>query len=168
MTWANVSELLRLSSKFDVPSLRSACLAFLLPSCAGNPVKGMKIAEDNYIPELYKEASRFALDNYGNWPAEELAILSEPTLLKLERRYALTSLSHLALSCPLILLITAAPGSSNASSSSVSSKSAGTTPACPTVPIPPCAPNWWTRNGRALGARLFDLAPLSRALRIGA
>ena len=86
VTWQNAGELLRLSSKFDVPSLRSACIAFLLPSCAGQPVKGMKISEDYNIPELYKEASRYTLDGYANWPAEELAALSEPTLLKLERK----------------------------------------------------------------------------------
>lgn len=76
-----------MSRKFDIPSLRNACVAFLLPSAAGNPIKSMKIAEDNGMPELYKEASRYVLDGYQNWPVDELAQLTEATLLKLERRY---------------------------------------------------------------------------------
>lgn len=45
VTWQNAGDLLTLASKFDVPSLRNACIAFLLPSCAGNPIEGMRIAE---------------------------------------------------------------------------------------------------------------------------
>ncbi|KAM0754557.1 hypothetical protein T439DRAFT_321591 [Meredithblackwellia eburnea MCA 4105] len=86
ISWNNAGELCRMASKFDVPSLRNACIAFLLPSAAGKPLAGMKIAEEMNIPELYKEASRYTLDNYQNWPPEELAALSPPTLLKLERR----------------------------------------------------------------------------------
>ncbi|GAA6038354.1 hypothetical protein JCM8097_007606 [Rhodosporidiobolus ruineniae] len=86
VSWPNVEDLIRMSAKFDIPSLTNACLAFLLPSAAGRPILGMKIAEENHIPELYKEASRYLLDNYGNWESEELAILSPETLLKLERR----------------------------------------------------------------------------------
>ncbi|GAA5823127.1 hypothetical protein JCM11251_007495 [Rhodosporidiobolus azoricus] len=86
ISWTNVEDLIRMSAKFDIPSLTNACLAFLLPSAAGRPVLCMKIAEENHIPELYKEASRYVLDNFGNWGAEELAILSQETLLKLERR----------------------------------------------------------------------------------
>lgn len=77
----------RMASKFDIPSLRNACIAFLLPSAAGKPLAGMKIAEEMGIPELYKEASRYALDNYANWQPEDLATLSQTTLLKLERRF---------------------------------------------------------------------------------
>ncbi|GAA5988354.1 hypothetical protein JCM11641_003491 [Rhodosporidiobolus odoratus] len=86
ISWTNVEDLIRMSAKFDVPSLTNACLAFILPSAAGRPVLCMKIAEENHIPELYKEASRYVLDNYGNWTSEELAILTPSTLLKLERR----------------------------------------------------------------------------------
>ena len=75
-----------MASKFDIPSLRNATIAFLLPSAAGKPVEGMRIAEEMNIPELYKEASRYTLDNYANWDSEELAMLSQSTLLKLERR----------------------------------------------------------------------------------
>ncbi|GAA5915560.1 hypothetical protein JCM5296_007283 [Sporobolomyces johnsonii] len=86
IAWNNVSDLCRLALKFDVPSLNNACLAFLLPSAAGRPILCMRIAEDNCIPELYKEGSRYTLDNYGNWSSEELSILSPETLLKLERK----------------------------------------------------------------------------------
>ncbi|KAK4705782.1 hypothetical protein P7C70_g398, partial [Phenoliferia sp. Uapishka_3] len=86
ISWNNAGDLCRMASKFDIPSLRNACIAFLLPSAAGKPIAGMRIAEEMNIPELYKEASRYTLDNYQNWPQEELALLSQPTLLKLERR----------------------------------------------------------------------------------
>lgn len=46
----------------------------------------VKLAEDYHIPELYKEASRFLLDNFAHWQPNELAILSPETLLKVERR----------------------------------------------------------------------------------
>lgn len=81
-----MSPSLHLSSKFDIPSLHTSCLSFLLPSCAGKPILGLKIAEEHALPELYKEASRFLLDNYAGWSADELALLSEVTLLKLERK----------------------------------------------------------------------------------
>ena len=42
-------------------------------------------AQENGIPELYKEASRYVLDAY-NSIGEDLAILSPTTLLRLERR----------------------------------------------------------------------------------
>lgn len=111
--WSNVEDLCRMGLKFDIPSLTSACLAFLLPSAAGQPALCMKIAEASRascsptgrnrtpiqantavnrqefgIPELYKEASRYLLDNggAGGWTSEELAILDPLTLLKLERK----------------------------------------------------------------------------------
>ncbi|GAA5986089.1 hypothetical protein JCM10908_006403 [Rhodotorula pacifica] len=84
--WSNVEDLCRMGLKFDIPSLTSACLAFLLPSAAGRPALCMKIAEEFSIPELYKEASRYLLDNHTGWTSEELAILDPMTLLKLERK----------------------------------------------------------------------------------
>ncbi|GAA6055143.1 hypothetical protein JCM3770_007463 [Rhodotorula araucariae] len=84
--WTNVEDLSRMALKFDVPSLSNACLAFLLPSAAGRPVLCMKIAEENGIPELYKEASRYVLDAFNNTGSDELAILSPTTLLRLERK----------------------------------------------------------------------------------
>lgn len=86
ISWQNASDLCKMASLFDIPSLRNACIAFLLLSAAGRPTVAMKIAEDNFIPELYKEASRYILDNFTVWPQEELAMLSQATLLKLERR----------------------------------------------------------------------------------
>lgn len=43
--WSNVEDLCRMGLKFDIPTLTSACLAFLLPSAAGRPALCMKIAE---------------------------------------------------------------------------------------------------------------------------
>lgn len=42
-----------MSSKFDLPSLTNACLAFLLPSAAGRPVLVMKIAEVRSLPRSF-------------------------------------------------------------------------------------------------------------------
>lgn len=46
ISWNNVGDLCRMASKLDLPSLRNACIAFLLPSAAGKPVEGMRIAEE--------------------------------------------------------------------------------------------------------------------------
>lgn len=43
--WSNVEDLCRMGLKFDIPTLTSACLTFLLPSAAGRPALCMKIAE---------------------------------------------------------------------------------------------------------------------------
>lgn len=39
----------KMADKFDIPSLRNQALAFLLPSAAGNPLLGMKLAEENTL-----------------------------------------------------------------------------------------------------------------------
>lgn len=44
VSWANAAELIRMASKFDMPALRTACVAFLLPSAAGNPLQGTSFA----------------------------------------------------------------------------------------------------------------------------
>ena len=46
----------------------------------------MRIAELFEEEELYREASRFVLDNPGGWSEEEMSTLSGETLLKLEKR----------------------------------------------------------------------------------
>jgi hypothetical protein len=46
----------------------------------------MRIAELFEEEELYREASRFVLDNPGGWPEQELNTLNSETLLKLEKR----------------------------------------------------------------------------------
>jgi hypothetical protein len=46
----------------------------------------MRIAELFEEEELYRESSRFVLDNPGGWSEEELSTLSQETLLKLEKR----------------------------------------------------------------------------------
>jgi len=69
-----------------VPALQSKCLSFLLTHAAGRPIKAMRIAELFEEQELYRESSRFVLDNPGGWPDWELHTLSHSTLWKLERR----------------------------------------------------------------------------------
>jgi hypothetical protein len=46
----------------------------------------MRIAELFEEEELYRESSRFVLDNPGGWTEQELSTLSQETLLKLEKR----------------------------------------------------------------------------------
>lgn len=77
---------MNISNKLCVPALQRDCLAFLLKSAAGRPIKAMRIAELFEDEELYREASRFVLDNPGGWTEHELNTLSQETLLKLEKR----------------------------------------------------------------------------------
>lgn len=56
---------MNISHKLVVPSLQSACLQFLLTHAAGKPIKAMRIAELFEHDELYRESSRFVLDNPG-------------------------------------------------------------------------------------------------------
>jgi hypothetical protein len=87
ITWNNVEGLMNIGNKLCVPSLQRICLNFLLTHAAGRPIKAMRIAELFEEEELYREASRFVLDNPGGWPEQELSTLSSETLLKLEKRY---------------------------------------------------------------------------------
>jgi hypothetical protein len=87
ITWNNVEGLMNIGNKLCVPSLQRICLNFLLTHAAGRPIKAMRIAEIFEEEELYREASRFVLDNPGGWPEQELNTLSSDTLLKLEKRY---------------------------------------------------------------------------------
>ncbi|KAG5642441.1 hypothetical protein DXG03_002788 [Asterophora parasitica] len=86
ITWNNVESLMNISHKLCVPPLQRECLTFLLTHAAGKPIKAMRIAELFEEEELYREASRFVLDNPGGWPENEMATLSGETLLKLEKR----------------------------------------------------------------------------------
>lgn len=52
----------------------------------------MRIAELFEEEELYRESSRFVLDNPGGWTEQELNTLSGETLLKLEKRYGIISI----------------------------------------------------------------------------
>ena len=97
ITWNNVGGLMNISHKLCVPSLQRECLTFLLTHAAGKPIKAMRIAEIFEEEELYRESSRFVLDNPGGWTEQELNTLSQETLLKLEKRYVLRQtriLSH--------------------------------------------------------------------------
>ncbi|KNZ63880.1 uncharacterized protein VP01_1089g9 [Puccinia sorghi] len=78
--------LMTMSQKFDMPLLQRHVLNFLLSSVAGKPIEAMKIAEEHQLPELYRESSRFLLDNWQGWDHKELESLSSATLLKLEKR----------------------------------------------------------------------------------
>ncbi|TFY62657.1 hypothetical protein EVJ58_g3724 [Rhodofomes roseus] len=86
ITWNNVEGLMNISHKLHVSSLERECLNFLLTHAAGRPIKAMRIAELFGEEELYRESSRFVLDNPGGWGEEELRTLSQETLLKLEKR----------------------------------------------------------------------------------
>ena len=86
ITWNNVEGLMNISHKLCVPALQQECLTFLLTHAAGKPIKAMRIAELFEEEELYREASRFVLDNPGGWTEQELGTLSQTTLLKLEKR----------------------------------------------------------------------------------
>ncbi|CAG7850671.1 SubName: Full=Uncharacterized protein {ECO:0000313/EMBL:CCA75670.1} [Serendipita indica DSM 11827] len=86
ITWKNVEGLMNISDKLCVPSLQNACLQFLLSHAAGKPIKAMRIAEIFGQEELYREASRFVLEDLYGWSEEELNTLSKDTLLKLEKR----------------------------------------------------------------------------------
>ena len=80
---------MNIADKLCVHSLRQECLRFLLTSAAGKPIKAMRIAELFQEEELYRESSRFVLDNPGGWSEHELNTLSQETLLKLEKRFVL-------------------------------------------------------------------------------
>ncbi|KAH9847163.1 hypothetical protein C2E23DRAFT_849784 [Lenzites betulinus] len=86
ITWNNVEGLMNIAHKLHVPALQTECLTFLLTHAAGRPLKAMRIAELFDEDELYREASRFVLDNPGGWSEDELGTLSPATLLKLEKR----------------------------------------------------------------------------------
>ncbi|KAH9948676.1 hypothetical protein B0H21DRAFT_732555 [Amylocystis lapponica] len=86
ITWNNVEGLMNIAHKLHVSGLEQECLTFLLTHAAGRPLKAMRIAELFQEEELFREASRFVLDNPGGWSDEELRTLSQETLLKLEKR----------------------------------------------------------------------------------
>ncbi|KAF9049695.1 hypothetical protein BJ165DRAFT_1413875 [Panaeolus papilionaceus] len=86
ITWNNVAGLMNISHKLCVTSLQQECLTFLLTHAAGKPIKALRIAEIFQEEELYREASRFVLDNPGGWTEQELNTLTQETLLKLEKR----------------------------------------------------------------------------------
>ncbi|THH33251.1 hypothetical protein EUX98_g893 [Antrodiella citrinella] len=86
ITWNNVEGLMNISHKLSITGLQQACLTFLLTHAAGRPIKAMRIAELFEEEELYRESSRFVLDNPGGWSDQEMSTLSPETLLKLEKR----------------------------------------------------------------------------------
>ncbi|KAK7057276.1 hypothetical protein R3P38DRAFT_2840352 [Favolaschia claudopus] len=86
ITWNNAESLFNISNKLCVPTLQQECLKFLLTHAAGRPIKALRIAEIFEEEELYRESSRFVLDNPGGWTEQELDTLSRDTLLKLEKR----------------------------------------------------------------------------------
>ncbi|KAK2467764.1 hypothetical protein APHAL10511_000059 [Amanita phalloides] len=86
ITWNNVEGLMSMSHKLCLPTLQRECLTFLLTHAAGKPIKALRMAELFEEEELYREASRFVLDNPGGWSEHELNTLSKETLLKLEKR----------------------------------------------------------------------------------
>jgi hypothetical protein len=77
---------MNIAHKLCVASLQHDCMEFLLTHAAGRPVKALRLAELFQEEELYREASRFVLDNPEGWPEEEMSTLSRETQLKLEKR----------------------------------------------------------------------------------
>jgi len=68
-------------------------MTFLLTHAAGKPIKAMRIAELFEEEELYREASRFVLENLNGWTEQEMSSLSQETLLKLEKRFVIIEFS---------------------------------------------------------------------------
>lgn len=103
VTWNNCSSLIGFADKYDVCGLRKVCLDFLRVALAGRPIEALRIAEDARLDDLYKESSRHVLDNMPGWGEEELAVLSQETLLKLERKrtWFLERLLKLGLASPI-------------------------------------------------------------------
>lgn len=98
------TQLLALSLKLIVPSLTKLCEQFLMTHASGRPVMAIALAEQHGNAELYREASRFLLDQ-PTWDPEEFESLSETTQLKLSKRCV----------PPAAALTSAARGSSSAS-----------------------------------------------------
>lgn len=82
MTWRNCAPLLAFADKFDICGLRRVCVEFLKASLAGRPILALKIADDAKLRDIYKESSRHVMDAWPAWEPEELAVLSQETLLK--------------------------------------------------------------------------------------
>jgi len=77
---------LALGRRFNLDNMGLNILQFLLSSAAGKPIQAMRIAEEHQLADLYRESSRFLLDNWSNWDSKELDTLSSDTLLKLEKK----------------------------------------------------------------------------------
>jgi hypothetical protein len=110
---------MNIAHKLCVPPLQTQCMDFLLTHAAGRPIKAMRIAELFDEEELYREASRFVLDNPGGWTEEEMCTLSRETQLKLEKR----RVSRIASCCLCSYEGTDERGSSSACLSLVSRRS---------------------------------------------
>jgi hypothetical protein len=54
--------LVALSTKLLVPALQSICYHFLLSHASGKPIVALALAEEYSHADLYREASRFVLD----------------------------------------------------------------------------------------------------------
>ncbi|WVR07670.1 hypothetical protein IAU60_004712 [Kwoniella sp. DSM 27419] len=85
VTWTNVVNLLALAHKLIVPALQKLCDHFLFTHASGRPVMAMSLAEGYGNGELYKEASRFVLDQ-ATWEESEREALTFETRLKLSQR----------------------------------------------------------------------------------
>lgn len=56
------AQLLALAAKLLVPPLQKLCEHFLMTHASGKPVMALALAEQHVNPELFREASRFVLD----------------------------------------------------------------------------------------------------------
>lgn len=85
VSWTNVEDLLALASKLLAPPLQSMCEHFLVSHASGKPVVALRLAEVYNNAELFREASRFVLDQ-PNWDPNEMMDLSSDTRLRLALR----------------------------------------------------------------------------------
>ncbi|GFZ48725.1 hypothetical protein JCM24511_06474 [Saitozyma sp. JCM 24511] len=85
VTWGNVENLLALAAKLLVPPLQKLCEHFLMTHASGKPVMALALAEQHVNPELFREASRFVLDQ-PTWNPDEFETLSDQTQLKLSQK----------------------------------------------------------------------------------
>ncbi|WRT70213.1 uncharacterized protein IL334_007208 [Kwoniella shivajii] len=85
VTWTNVENLLALSLKLLVPALQKLCEHFLMSHASGRPVMALCLAEEHGNADLYREASRFVLDQ-PSWDQSEIECLSADTRIRLSSR----------------------------------------------------------------------------------
>ncbi|WVN84982.1 uncharacterized protein L203_100119 [Cryptococcus depauperatus CBS 7841] len=85
VSWTNVAPLYSLSTKLLVTGLQKMCSHFLLTHASGHPVTALSLAEQYDNAELYREASRFVLDQ-AVWDNAEIKELTVRTQLKLSNK----------------------------------------------------------------------------------
>jgi hypothetical protein len=84
ITWDNVSDFLRISTKFKIEVLRRRCNLFLLQNFQYEPLLAIKLAEEYSLSDAYKESSKLILDEFQVYFSNpKFKFLSEKTKLRL-------------------------------------------------------------------------------------